>query len=259
MKINKILYLLVLIIGLACSELHATTTVIDDHFDNGILDTAWSVSLQNATGWTYNESGTNLNVSSIVPTVVDTGAGGPWATVTLSQAFTPLTDFNVDFDFSWASSESLRPMQSVGIYLYDSIGNQISVVAYQDSWVGNRGSKYANAAGNPFFPGPNTLPVDGTASVDISRLGNNLNVLWDGTSLVSGTSSSLLSRVDLVFRYYAYNGPAGVSFFDSESIDMVKIQGEPSQEASRVPEPATMLLLGLGLMGLAGVRRKFKK
>lgn len=38
----------------------------------------------------------------------------------------------------------------------------------------------------------------------------------------------------------------------------LQIQGV-SYDATSVPEPATMLLLGLGLMGLAGVRRKIQK
>ena len=90
--------------------------------------------------------------------------------------------------------------------------------------------------------------------VDISRVGSKITVLWDGV-VVSGEADNPLSRVDVEFYYYAYDGPCGPSFFGTESIDLVKIEGTP------VPLPCTVLLFGSGLAGAIGLRRKklFKK
>jgi hypothetical protein len=246
-----IVIILPLVLFLSLAGVAKATVVFEDHFDDASLDPAWATSFTNATGWTYNESGTNLTVSEIHSADL-----GTWAMVTLSKAFSPLLDFSVDFDFSWDSmaegSNSLEAMQNLYFVLYDSSYNPVIYGGYHDAWASNKGEKSAHAGGNHYNSGAGTLDFSGSASIDISRVGDAINIFWDDDLLVSGLDGTPISGIDLRFSYYPSVKVSG-AFFGSESVDLVKVQ------SAHAPEPATILLLSTGLMGMGALRKRFRK
>ena len=214
-----------------CVALSANAAVIlQDHFDDGVLDPTWSVSLVNASGWTYNESGSELIVTDIMPTLVDPY----WGKVILARSFSSLGDFHLDFDFSWDSHDSLDGYQIVYVTLYDSSHNVIAFAGYQDPWHTSTGQKVLVIGADHEHHGANyqnpsdyylsalngiSMPQAGSAQIKITRLGGYLQFFWDGDLLLSGFADTPVSRMDIQFWYVIW----GNSFFGTETVDLVRL------------------------------------
>jgi hypothetical protein len=235
--------------------------VFSDHFTSPSLDSAWTTTFSNATGWNYSvpsASGTDLVVTDIfgVPPQL---SGGNYGIVSLARSFGPITDFQLQFDFAWDSGDTLRAMQYVEVSLYDA--NSILIVSsgYRDAWVASRGSTGATIGGTvlPFVA--DTMPLAGSASVSIERYGSAASVSWNGQQILSGSTATPVVSARLSFGFFNYPGEGPFnpsSTFGSESVDLIRLSS-PDVDAA-VPEPASLAIWAVGVFGLIGALR-FKR
>lgn len=212
MRKRLLISISILIISLFIPAVQAEVFVSDD-FDDMMFDPAWDVSFDNATGWTYEESGTILNVSDIEIE----SSGSNWSRVYLNQDVYLEGDFSFEISLGWDSQGSNSAMQNVYLYLLNN-DEVVSGGGYHDSWVQNTGEIFGNVGQDSYHSGQGSMPYSGSGVVRIERTDGIITVYWNDSELYSAANSTLIDKVRIAFVKYTWP----TATFGDISVDYIK-------------------------------------
>ncbi|MCA9290960.1 MAG: hypothetical protein KDA25_07515 [Phycisphaerales bacterium] len=216
---------LIVALGLWLPALVVADPILTDDFNDGILDPAWVVDFQDARAWEASERGGQFVVTDITAAVQNERTGGIWAVVSLTRAFPPLDDLDATLEVIWDAADSVQAMQYGGISLLNTSGDPIVVVRYGDPWVLHAGAKFSCVDDDCQHTGINSIPLAGTATLQIERTDGTLTLRWDDGVLQGGVSDEPIAAVRLDFWHNDYVGPGGPSFFGTIAMNAVEVEG----------------------------------
>ncbi len=193
--------------------------VFEDHFDDGSLDSAWTIHTEYVSAWAGEELGTTFRVTDIAHT-----EPLQWAGVVLERDLPCLGDFDIRADLQWTGS-GLQIMQYARLRLYHE-EEQLAWGGYRDAWVGQQGALGGGVLdGSSWDTGNGHTPSVGTVAVRLRRVSSWLELWIDDVLRAEGASLPSATLLEIHFAHWERPG----STMGDLRVDRVRVEGAPSK------------------------------